>query len=433
MDKDNIWKLKYEKYKLKYLKLRDSMHGGVGLTDTDKEYYRGLFQNATVVEIDDYHHGFHYAYHTEFKSESDYTYKYVIDSKEPSVIIGHPEITKDKYKKGIEDGIAYKRRIINEKLSPDEVNAYRSSLIDFLKKLKAEKMETEKISDSKSFSIISYNVYNSLDSSKPFSIMDIIEGLNPTYIFLQEATTKDTPTEYTLQVYPEAEVDPDNGHKIMEKVGLLFKGHGPKKEIETVESIVFSKEKRYGFIIVHNGIRIANIHLAGGRKLDMYLKFSIVTNDSSLFDKIINYRLNLLEKIIALKPDIIVGDFNTVLSNFDVDSFIEYLKKIDLKGLDKSDCDKMLDDNKSKVVEYNDSVLNFLTKSEYKYTYGQPGNIDSRGTNMRGNTVVDGVWYKGDLKLNESEVIYNDRFNSKDGITYPVSDHYPVYAKFTVK
>ena len=418
-DNNNIWKLKYEKYKLKYLKLRDSMHGGVELSEDEKEKYRTLFKDKTADEINNYYSGFRYAIHTEL-SVSEYTYMNVIKSKRQSPLIGYPEILDEKYKIGIEDGVRYKNE--HKELSDDLMATYLYSLSTFFKELK-----TEKISDSESFSIISYNIYNSLENSEPFSIMDIIEGFNPTYIFLQEATINTPLKDYTLQLYPN-----DDNNK--EKVGLMFKG--TKKDTENIESIVFDysktkKEQRYGFIIDHNGIRIANIHLAGGRHLDMFLKLSIVTNDELLFRKIIDYRLDLLKKIIKSNPDVIVGDFNTDLLQFNADSFITYLKSIVRTGLENSEeLDKPA--TKFKVTEYNNSVFELLTNSQYEYA--KLDNKDDRGTNMRGNTVVDGVWYKKDkLTLNVSNVIYDDRFKPKDDIKYPVSDHYPVYAKFTVK
>lgn len=416
-ENNNIWKLKYEKYKLKYLKLRDSLHGGVELSEYEKNEYRTLFNNKTAEDINNYYYGFQYVIYTKL-SVNEYTYENVIKSKRTSPIIGFPEIEDIKYKKGIEDGVIYKNE--HKELTDDLMAAYLNSLRTFLEILKQE------ISDSESFSIISYNIYNSLENSEPFSIIDIIEGLNPTYIFLQEATIKTPLKDYTLQLYPD-----DDKNK--EKVGLMFKG--TEKVTENIESIVFNysinqTEKRYGFIIDHNGIRIANIHLAGGRHLDMILKLSIVNNDDSLFERIIKYRLDLLDKIIASEPDVIVGDFNTDLLQFNAGEFIKYLELIDIKSLKKP---LKLDDSatKVKVTKYNNSVSELLTKSQYKYA--QLDNNDVRGTNMRGNTVVDGVWYKEDkLTLNVSEVIYDDRFKPKPGIKYPVSDHYPVYAKFTV-
>ena len=56
------------------------------------------------------------------------------------------------------------------------------------------------------------------------------------------------------------------------------------------------------------GISIANLHLEGGRFVDLEL-------DDENFQKYLNIKLGLLDEVLKLSPDIILGDFNSVYCN----------------------------------------------------------------------------------------------------------------------
>ena len=64
---------------------------------------------------------------------------------------------------------------------------------------------------------------------------------------------------------------------------------------------------RHAILFNYKGVKIANLHLEGGRFSDKQL--------FNNFANLLNYKLYLLKKVIAAKPDIILGDFNSVYSS----------------------------------------------------------------------------------------------------------------------
>jgi exonuclease III len=167
------------------------------------------------------------------------------------------------------------------------------------------------------------------------------------------------------------------------------------------------------------GITIANLHLEGGQVTDE----KIFTNTAALQAK----KLELLEKVLAKHPHIIVGDFNSVYHSDDgkkqkvMEEQYKYFSEVVLK--------RALNDNDKVIInDWNSAPYELLLKSGY--TYAKPDNEDQI-TNGRGNTIVDTIWYKEDKDLFELKdttidtiMKSGDTYDNQSGCEY--SDHNPV-------
>ena len=212
------------------------------------------------------------------------------------------------------------------------------------------------------------------------------------------------------------------------------------------------------------GITIANLHLQGGRYLDLEL-------GGNTFQIYLEIKLELLRKVLESKPDIILGDFNSVfckdpnLLQKMYDDQQKYYESIysTQKQDTPSDVDetngslvgeeKGIRDNlgiylikkcpydsgvtnkvslsKDKVVSWNNEPFRLLQKAGYEYI--EPTNIKTperkiNPTNSRGENVIDHVWVKKSIrkKYTFSTEIYDGFGEEIENLYGGISDHKPV-------
>jgi len=208
------------------------------------------------------------------------------------------------------------------------------------------------------------------------------------------------------------------------------------------------------------GISIANLHLEGGRFVDLEL------NDDT-FSKYLEIKVGLLKEVLKSSPDIILGDFNSVYCNNLVllnkmyegqKSYYDNKRNSDLKYIKDEEegysynsfrrhietsyglklvkkCPHRTSDNRVLSLENIKSwnSVPFALLKETDYTYIEPGNIKTvsgeiNPTNSRAENVIDHVWVKQSIlaKYTLSTEIY-DGFGEETNYLYGgVSDHKPV-------
>ena len=159
------------------------------------------------------------------------------------------------------------------------------------------------------FSIASWNMYNGKCDNK-LEIMDMIPY---TDVILTQENDK---TVFKINQYECGQGS--------ESVGIYT--HKDLHIDECIHSSIFLEEtkNRYGLISIVNGIKIANLHLEGGRFTDKLI-FKIDKRQLLL-----KFKLDLLEKIIYKNPHCIAGDFNSVYEH-EIEKQFSYfsLKKIE--------------------------------------------------------------------------------------------------------
>jgi hypothetical protein len=173
------------------------------------------------------------------------------------------------------------------------------------------------------------------------------------------------------------------------------------------------------------GISIANLHLEGGRFVDLEL-------DDTSFDKYLEIKLGLLKEVLKSSPDIIMGDFNSVYCNnstlldkmytdqkiyYDGDrnSELERIKgeegythepfrrhiqtKFGLSLINK--CANRNSGSKNfsleNIISWNNKPFTLLQAENYVYI--EPSNIQLAGgkinpTSSVGKNIIDHVWVK---------------------------------------
>ena len=210
----------------------------------------------------------------------------------------------------------------------------------------------------------------------------------------------------------------------------VFSNDESKKYITAMEKISttgssYRVADRHAILFNYKGVKIANLHLEGGRFSDQQL--------FNNFANLLNYKLELLIKVIAAKPDIILGDFNSVYSsNMEkIKAYLEgqysYFKSAVLRQQND-----LTQDQKDKVNKWNSAPYELLVKAGY--VYAAPDNEMTTVTNGRGNSIIDTVWYKKDsINLPNSHIITTilnkgDNYNTGKCI----SDHNPVYVEFQI-
>jgi hypothetical protein len=224
---------------------------------------------------------------------------------------------------------------------------------------------------------------------------------------------------------------------------------------------------RNAIIIKDNefGINIANLHLEGGRFVDLEL-------DNDKFQIYLDIKVGLLKEVLNLTPapDIILGDFNSVYCNDEIllkkmydDQFTYYkknrneelirIKQVENRFLNKfsnhmrstynlnliKKCPNRNSNNKTLSLEHVISWNNepFALLKAHGYIYIEPNNIkvsDPRTdidiinpTSSRGKNVIDHVWVKDALnsKYTFSTEIY-DLGEEVSSFYGNVSDHKPI-------
>ena len=221
-------------------------------------------------------------------------------------------------------------------------------------------------------------------------------------------------------------------------------------------------EPRNAIIITDKvfGISIANLHLEGGRFVDLEL-------DDDTFSKYLEIKVGLLKEVLKSSPDIILGDFNSVYCDnlallnkmyegqkayydnrrnsdlkyikdeeegYSLNSFRQHIEtSYGLKLFKK--CPHRTSDNRvlslENIKSWNSAPFALLQNTDY--TYIEPGNIKTvsgeiNPTNSRAENVIDHVWVKQSIlaKYTLSTEIY-DGFGEETNYLYGgVSDHKPI-------
>ena len=214
------------------------------------------------------------------------------------------------------------------------------------------------------------------------------------------------------------------------------------------------------------GITIANLHLEGGRFVDLEL------NDDT-FSKYLEIKVGLLKEVLKSSPDIILGDFNSVYCSDSILLRQMYIgqqtyynnrnyvfkKPCDMCGAEgreiKKDekkpsisthiqsayglnliekCTHKNKDNKilslEHIISWNNAPFILLQESGYKYI--EPENIKTvdmkiNPTNSRGNNVIDHVWVKESML--SKYTLKTEIYDIGEEVSYlygNVSDHKPV-------
>lgn len=275
-----------------------------------------------------------------------------------------------------------------------------------------------------SFSILSFNIFGRY--CKDFNnklIGNILKDNKIDILCTQEDTGK--------HIYK-----PINDYKILPVIKNKSCGNKTSETVGVYEKIpnsinfdncinsnqVYKKDKLNRFSIVFNykNIKIANLHLEGGRYTDQILLTE--------FEILLPIKLSLLEDIIKQQPDIILGDFNSVYCSDKsrLNKFLEgqynYFENVVKQS-------KLTKKDKSNIKLWN--LAPFILLKKHGYIYAKPHNENTMITNGRGNSIIDFIFYKKNKISLESSNIINimDKSDSyKDNKC--ISDHNPIYAKF---
>jgi len=197
-----------------------------------------------------------------------------------------------------------------------------------------------------------------------------------------------------------------------------------KTEQITESETTSYKLERTGIIFEYDGIKIANIHLDGGRFADLAMYYNACGGWPN-YAALVEYKKELLKKIIIEKPDIIVGDFNTFYAVNEVINNDYHALNLDyIHTIYPSDkeCIRL---NETKPVI--DEIINLISK---EYYYMQPED-EQKYTSLKSKTIVDMIWYKKNGKAmpkGRSQIL--DISHHVHGNIYMISDHNPVIGTF---
>lgn len=318
-----------------------------------------------------------------------------------------------------------------------EENHADSILIDDIIIAKIEKWidnanseyKLKKITENSSkINIVTYNVYM-YECNRKWNLLDFMmeDGeLKKEYNDVIICTQEDTKSFDIIS----------NKFKRIKVCGKLTE----KEAVYTTESnfnnVIFDKcieingkpaisNTRSAIIFSSQGIKIANLHLEGGRFFDMNFY-------ADKFDILNNYKLQLINAVVEEKPDIILGDFNSVYSNNEnrLKEFIDKQQNY-YRNSKPTVYEPQSDLYNQRVIDLNISPYNILVNNGY--TYAIPSNEDGMITNGRGNSIIDCIWYKKDKLFMEFCKIepvlqQSDQYN----VNNCISDHNPVHAIFTI-
>lgn len=328
--------------------------------------------------------------------------------------------------------------------------------------------------------VCSFNVFTwALWYDYPYTFnkkfVELIKMNNVELLLTQEDNIKDIDKNESVKAYSKTnERDRFNFISCI-KTSPLLKGAFQRNAI-------FIEDKKFG-------IKIANVHLEGGRLIDLEL-------DDTTFQIYLDTKLALLNELLKLElpPDIILGDFNSVYCNnvllleemyngqqtyYDGrgdyqhtnDEKEEDTNKKDEKGLSQhisstyglqlikrcpnSDTTVVSDGKKEvgggkKVVSDGKKELSFKhikswNNAPFKlledngYIYIEPKNIivdnEINPTNSRGKNVIDHVWVKKSMNENFTfeTKIYDGFGDATNDLYGMVSDHKPIILTITKK
>ena len=275
-----------------------------------------------------------------------------------------------------------------------------------------------------SFSISSFNIFGRGCRSFDSKLVDkLLKDNNIDILCTQEDCGKNTYKPISNYKILPVIKNKKCGGKSCETVGVYEKIPNSINFDNCINSNqVYKKDKinRFSIIFNYKNIKIANLHLEGGRYTDQ-----ILLTD---FETLLPIKLSLLEEIIKQEPDIILGDFNSVYcSNKSIlNKFLEgqysYFENV-VKN------DKLTKKDKSNIKQWN--LEPFILLKKHGYTYAKPHNEATMITNGRGNSIVDFIFYKKDkISLDSSNImnLMNKSDSYKDDKC--ISDHNPIFAKF---
>ena len=276
------------------------------------------------------------------------------------------------------------------------------------------------------FTILSFNIFGRY--CKDFNnklIGNILKENNIDILCTQEDTDK-----HIYKPIAEYKILPviknkSCGNKTSETVGVYEKIPNSINFDNCINSNqIYKKDKlnRFSIIFNYKNIKIANLHLEGGRFTDQ-----ILLTD---FETLLPIKLSLLEEIVKQEPDIILGDFNSVycsdksiLNKFlegQYNYFENYIKQSKLTKKDKSN-----------IKLWN--LAPFIMLKKNGYIYAKADNEKTMITNGRGNSIIDFIFYKKNNLVLEKSNIINIMNKSDSYKDYKcISDHNPVYAKFRI-
>lgn len=194
---------------------------------------------------------------------------------------------------------------------------------------------------------------------------------------------------------------------------------------------------RNAVIVDYKGIKFAGLHLEGGRYVDKELYNN--------FTNLLEYKLDLLQKVIDNDVDVIVGDFNSVYSvlkqdipdtiTTDISGFNQDLQNY-LKG-QYTYYSSIGFTNKKQINEWNLKPYKLLLDNGYEFLEMNvnPDNYPLT-TNARGFSVIDTIWYKpGKVSPAYKATIISQFENNEDWNNFQFnnySDHNPVIATFNI-
>lgn len=308
-------------------------------------------------------------------------------------------------------------------------------------------------------SILTFNIFNQkhnkeqllIDKLKDNNILEI-----PDLIFTQEHNKLFLESQNSI--YKEF-YNYGNG---CETIGLFYNSKSvlnPDEEINIIANIAsYSQDyddtlfpmSRYGFVIDFRGVKIANLHLEGGRMSDVILA------NKNLIPSLLKYKNSLLLSAARYKPDIILGDFNSQYYINDIEILCntnEYITNkhnynsglyLDFKNpIDEQRFNKFKSYYESNIVmrpieniteskmllDFNNNTHTYIKNLDYTFNCD---NIESVNSSSRGNSVVDVIYTKNSntlFKKVKSKII--DCGKPDAGYLYGnLSDHNPIYLKY---
>ena len=210
--------------------------------------------------------------------------------------------------------------------------------------------------------------------------------------------------------------------------GLYYKSELSKNisNVKCIQTEGYSPQigNRDAIIFEYKTIKIANLHLEGGRFADNTIK------NLSEFNRMLEYKEQLLTHVIAEQPDIILGDFNSVYSS-NMDQLTQFLegqhKYFSMFVLKRA----LTSDEIILINKMNVSVYEKLKAAGYIYCV--PTNEHTTVTNGQGNSIIDTIWYKENKIKKVSCSIINMMHPTDDyQKNICISDHNPVYAEFMI-
>ena len=318
-----------------------------------------------------------------------------------------------------------------------------------------------------SFNVFTWEGYNKKSKRDDFDmkIRTLINNNKVELLLTQEDNIKDIDTNESVKAYSKCNEKSSRFNFIKcIKTDPQSKGTVPRNAI-----IIEDKEF---------GIKIANLHLEGGRFVDLEL------NDST-FKTYLDIKLALLQELLNSSPDIILGDFNSVYCNdklllnqmyvgqktyydnrgdpshekeedeqkTDDDKLLEHISKdYELQLIErcpKSDIvllhggKKVLGSGKKgfsfdNIKSWNYEPFKLLDDNGYIYIEPENIKIDDNNinpTNSRGKNVIDHVWVKKSIheRFTLSTEIYDGFGDAVYDLYGGVSDHKPIILTITKK